>query len=99
MVGTIQEVLELMDERTKYRPYLTASSCPAYCAQGWIAVSDNDKIDRIYYVEQVDRPWKNEHGLHAKPLEDGSRRPFQPETSNTNGRNPCLLWVIGEPQP
>jgi hypothetical protein len=85
--------------RTKYRPYLTALSCPAYCAKGWIAVADNDGVDHIYYVERVDRPWQDQNGLHVTLLKDGSRRPFKPETPDTNGRNPCLLWILGEVHP
>jgi hypothetical protein len=61
--------------------------------------ADNDGVDHIYYVERVDRPWQDQNGLHVTLLKDGSRRPFKPETPDTNGRNPCLLWILGEVHP
>lgn len=87
-------------ERASYRPRLTVYGCPAYCtAHNWIVVYDGDDVPSVKYVERVDRAWKDQHGLYATRLPDGSRREFHPETADTNGRNPCLLWITGEPHP
>lgn len=86
-------------ETRRYHPYLVAASTPAYCAgQQWIAVKDEAGIDHIYYVSRVERLWKDESGKSTR-CTDGSWRRFEPETSKTNGLNPCLLYIDGEPHP
>lgn len=85
---------------TKYRPRLIGYSTPAYCAEGkWVITHDGDGIATVHYVERVVRAWRKEAGHHVEPLGDGSRRAFAPEAPGTNGRNPCLLYVQGEPHP
>lgn len=72
---------------------------PVYClAPGTsVRITRGDK-DEILYVERVERRWIKESG-RAQPCDDGSLRYFEPETANTNGRNPCLVFFKGEPQP
>ncbi len=83
----------------EYHPYLTAAGTPAYCAaNSWIAVADSGGIDRLLYVKKVVRLWISESGPSEKRGDNSIIR-FEPETANTNGHNPCLLYIDGEPHP
>lgn len=82
-------------ERRDYRPHLPVHGWSAYAVGGKQLVVDG----RVLYVERVVRAWKDQTGLHVDPLADGSRRRFEPETPDSNGRNPCLLYVAGEKHP
>lgn len=85
-----------------YRPHLTAYGSPAYCAENqWIAVADGDGVDHIYFVRKVERPWRDQEGRTGERHEDGSWRTYKPETwqDHNNGKNPCLLYVVGQPHP
>ncbi len=82
-----------------YHPYLTVAGTPAFCSElSWISVVDAGGISRLLYVKKVERLWINESGPGEK-CHDGSTRRFEPETSKTNGHNPCLLYIDGEPHP